>query len=103
MNIVDYNNSFGNDMTFDEKNLFWSLIFDKVSNAIEEKQDFAIIFNLSEKGMEDLEGHSIIIQKDDYNLFIKNFLLWTEENERYEECIEAQKKLNQLILWQKEN
>jgi hypothetical protein len=91
--------NFKDEMTFEEKDLFWNLLYGKVSDAVRRKIDFTIVFHLSEKGLEDEEGYSIIIHKDDYQMFLKNFLLWSEENERYEVCLETKKLLKELESW----
>lgn len=87
------------EMTFEEKDSFWSLLYEKVSDAVRKKLDYSVLFHLSENGLGDSEGYSIIIHKDDYEIFLKNFLMWSEENERYELCLEAKKLLKELQSW----
>jgi hypothetical protein len=94
---------FSDDMPFEEKDKFWTLIYEKVSDAVKKKYDFTIIFQLEQKGLEDDEGYSIIIKKEDYEVFLKNFLLWCEDLERYELCSEAKKLLQKLQRWQTKN
>lgn len=91
--------SLDDDMPFDEKDRFWNLIYDKVSNAVKKKHTFAIIFHTDEGGLDNEEGYSIIIRKEDYEIFLKNFLLWSEDLERYEICSEVKKLQNKLKKW----
>lgn len=100
---MERSNIFPDDMSFEEKDLFWNILFGKVSEAVEKKLDFTVVFNLSESGTDDPEGYSIIIHKDDYRLFLKNYLLWSEENERYEVCLETKKLLKELETWKIKN
>lgn len=90
-------------MSFEEKDLFWNMLYVKVSEAVEKKLDFSMVFSLSQEGLSDEEGYSIIIHKEDYELFLKNYLLWSEENERYEICLEAKKLLKKLEKWKIKN
>ena len=94
---------FSDDLPFDEKDKFWTLIYDKVSVAVKKKHDFTIIFHLDEKGLEDDEGYSIIIKKDDYEVFLRNFLMWSEDLERYEICSEVKKIIQKLEKWKAQN
>ena len=94
---------FSDDLPFDEKDKFWTLIYDKVSVAVKKKHDFTIIFHLDEKGLEDDEGYSIIIKKDDYEVFLRNFLMWSEDLVRYEICSEVKKIIQKLEKWQAQN
>lgn len=97
------NRIFPDEMSFEEKDLFWNILYVKVSEAVEKRLDFSIIFSLSESGLSDPEGYSIIIHKDDYGLFLKNYLLWSEENERYEICLEVKKLIKELETWKIRN
>jgi hypothetical protein len=90
------------DLPFEEKDRFWNLIYEKVSIAVIKKHSFAIIFNMDEEGLENDEGYSIIIRKDDYEIFLKNFLLWSEELERYEICSDVKKIQSKLKKWKLE-
>lgn len=94
---------FSDDLPFDEKDKFWNLIYDKVSVAVNKKYDFTIVFHLEERGLDDDEGYSIIIKKEDYEVFLKNFLMWSEQLERYEICSEAKKIIQKLQKWQNQN
>ena len=89
------------DLPFEEKDKFWDLIYKKVSRAVRRKHSFTIIFHLDEMGLENDDGYSIIIEKKDYMTFLRNFLLWSEQLERYELCSEAQNLIQELEQWEK--
>ncbi len=72
MDEKDYQIVFGDDMSHEEKDAFWEILYDKISKAVRKKHSFAIIFHLSDNGLEDPEGYSIIIKKEDYLSSLKN-------------------------------
>ena len=51
------------DLPFEEKDRFWSLIYDKVSKAVRKRHSFTIVFHMDEEGLENDEGYSVIIKK----------------------------------------
>ena len=87
------------DLPFEEKDRFWSLIYDKVSKAVRKRHSFTIVFHMDEEGLENDEGYSVIIKKDDYEIFLRNFLMWSEDLERYEICYDAKKLIEELEIW----
>lgn len=91
------------DLPFDEKDKFWSLIYDKVSKAVRKRHSFTIVFHMDEEGLENEEGYSIIISKDDYEVFLGNFLKWSEGLERYEICSDVKKLIEKLEIWKNQN
>jgi hypothetical protein len=100
---MEKTDDFSEEMPFEEKDKFWSVLYEKVSKAVVDKLDFTIVFNIPENGLADPEGYSVIIHKDDYKLFLENFLLWSEENERYEICLEVKEQLKKLEIWKTKN
>lgn len=86
------------DIPFEEKDRIWSLIYEKVSEAVKRRQDFAILFSTLVGGNEE-EGYSAIITKDQYQILLQNFLMWSEEQEKYELCVEINKVIKQLESW----
>lgn len=90
------------DVPFEEKDRIWNLIYEKVSEAVKRRQDFAILFSTLVGGNEE-EGYSAIITKDQYELLLRNFLMWSEEQERYELCVEINKIIKQLESWIEKN
>jgi hypothetical protein len=50
-------------------------------------------------GGKEEEGYSAIITKDQYEVLLRNFLMWTEEQERYELCVEVNKIIKKLESW----
>lgn len=89
------------DISFEEKDKVWSLIYEKVSESIKRKQNFAILFSGTLKDGE--EGYSAIITDDQYEILLENFLLWSEDQERYEICLEVKKIIKELKQWKKKN
>lgn len=86
----------------EEKDRIWSIIYEKISQSIKRKQNFAILFSTSPGGNEE-EGYSAIITEDQYEILLKSFIQWSEELERYEICKEANKILKELESWKKKN
>lgn len=100
MGADEYDIIFGDDMSYEEKDAFWEILYDKISKAVKKRHSFAIIFNLSEQGMKDDDGYSIIIKREDYHIFLKNYLLWSEEQERYETCAEVKTLIKEYEQWE---
>ena len=90
------------DIPFEEKDRIWNLIYEKVSEAVKRRQNFAILFSTLVGGKEE-EGYSAIITKDQYETLLVNFLMWSEEQERYELCVEVNKIIKQLESWIEKN
>ena len=96
------NSHIEDDISFEERDKIWNLIYKKISNAVNKKQNFAILFSTT--GSENKEeGYSAIISDDQYEILLQNFLMWSEEQERYEICIEVNKTIKKLELWKKKN
>ena len=100
MDQDDYKIAFGDEMSHEEKDAFWEIIFEKISKAVLKKHSFAIIFHLSEGGLQNDEGYSLIIKKDDYGIFLKNYLMWSEDLERYETCAEVKTLIKEFEQWE---
>ena len=102
---MDFKDSYEpeDDIPFEEKDRIWSLIYQKISEAVKRRQNFAILFSgiIGEKELE--EGYSAIITDDQYGILLENFLYWSEENERYELCIEINKTIKKLESWKRKN
>jgi hypothetical protein len=94
---------FSDDMSFDEKDTFWKIIFQKIKKGVKKRYSFVIIFHLDEEGLDNDDGYSIIIKKEDYGTFLNNFLLWSEELERYETCGEVKTLIKEFETWTKAN
>ena len=89
------------DVPFEEKDRIWSLMYQKISGSIKQKQNFAILFSgVSES---DGEGYSAIITQDQYKILLEGFLDWSKEQERYEICSEVNKLIKELESWKKKN
>lgn len=91
------------DLPFEEKDKFWSLIYDRVSKAVRKRHSFTIIFHMDEDGLESDDGYSVIVKKNDYEIFLRNFLMWSEDLERYEICFDVKKIINELEIWNNQN
>jgi hypothetical protein len=96
--MSDRSFSFSDDLSFEEKDKFWEIIYAQVSKAILKKQDYTVIFQIDDQEVGG-EGYSIIIEKQNFELFLKNFLLWSEELERYEICSKVKKQIQKLKKW----
>jgi|GEM_PF-6346541 len=86
---------FSDDLSFEEKDKFWQIIYAQVSKAISKKNDYTVIFQIDDQDVGG-EGYSIIIERQNFDLFLKNFLLWSEQLERYEICSEVKKQIQKL-------
>jgi hypothetical protein len=100
MDHKDHQIVFGDDMSHEEKDAFWEIVYEKISKAVRKRHSFAIIFHLSEKGLDDKDGYSLIIKKDDYAVFLKNYLMWSEDLERYETCAEVKSLIKEFEQWE---
>lgn len=89
------------DMTFEEKDALWKIIYKKISEAIENSFPFIVLFSF-DVTKETETGYSFIIKKSEYIHFLENFLQWAEVLERFETCIEIQSLINKVKLWQTE-
>ena len=98
MNSKESYDDLGDDVPFEEKDKIWNLIYEKVSEAVKRRQDFDILYSTSVGGNEE-EGYSAIITKDQYEILLRNFLMWSEEQERYELCLEVNKIIKELEIW----
>lgn len=95
----------GDTMPFKEKDKFWAMLFKKISAAISVGNDFTTAFALSEissKDVRDADGeeYTLVIESDQYEIFLNNYILWSEKLERYEECTKA---IDLLALFHKNN
>lgn len=91
--------STGDSMSFDEKDKFWSLLFERISSAILSGHDSTVAFGLHEVDgidLKDAEDYSLIIESDQYEIFLQNYIKFSEGLERYEACARA---LNVLELF----
>ena len=93
---------FNDGMSFEERDNFWQIIYAKVSKAVKNRHLFSILFHLEEEGMDNEEGHSVIIQMNDYPTFLNNYLIWSEDLERYETCAEVKTLIKELEKWKEE-
>jgi hypothetical protein len=90
------------DIPFEEEDEIWNLIYEKISEAVKKRQIFAVVFSILVGGKEE-EGCSAIITKDQYEILLRNFLMWSVEQERYELCTEINKVIKQLESWIEKN
>jgi hypothetical protein len=96
------NDHIEDDIPFEEKDRIWNLLFEKISEAVRRRQNFAILFSTTVGGNLD-EGYSAIITDNQYQILLENFLMWSEEQERYELCLETKKLIKELESWKKKN
>ena len=88
-------------MSPEEREKFWELIYEKISGGIKKGHSYIILFGFGELiGKPELddseEGYSLIIEDDQYPIFLKNYLIWCEDLERYEKCIEVKELLEKI-------
>ncbi len=93
----------GEDFSFEEKDRIWNLIYQKISESIERRQNFAVLFSGNLKEGESEEGYSAIITDDQYEVLLYSFLSWSEEQEKYETCTKVNKLIKELESWKKKN
>ena len=87
---------FGGDMPHEEKAKLWETIYSKVQQAVVNNHNFAILFNVFDPS-EGVDGDSsVIIEKSQFELFLRNYLMWCEENEMFERCAEVKKIIHKL-------
>jgi hypothetical protein len=79
----------------------WEMMYQKVSESIEKKQDFAFLL-FSESG-KNPKSFSIVLTKDQYEIILENFLQKSEELEKFELCSEINKKIKELQSWKEKN
>lgn len=91
------------EIPFEERDRIWNLLYQKISEAIQRKQNFAVLFSGTLEGEKSEEGYSAIITEDQYEILLQNFLIWSEEQERYEICTEVNKIIKELKSWKKMN
>lgn len=85
------------DVPFEEKDRIWSLLYEKISEAVEKKQNFAILFSGLIKEKDEIgEGYSAIITDDQYEALLRNYLIWCEDLERYEKCEEINRTIKKI-------
>lgn len=89
------------EIPFEEKDRIWSLIYQKISESVRQKQNFAILFSGISESRGD--GYSAIITQDQYEILLEGFLEWSEENERYEICTEVKKLIKEIKQWKEKN
>ena len=92
----------GDLMSFDEKDKFWAMLFEKISKAILSEHKFTVVFGLSEVvggTYKDAEDYTLVVDEDQFETFLVNYIKWSEELERFEEC---QKALKVLTIFKSE-
>lgn len=90
-------------MSFEERDGFWKSIIQNISRAILNNYKFAVIFEVNEiigKNCKEAEEYNFIIDEDQFEYFLINYLKWSEELERFEEC---QKIMNLLTFLKNKN
>jgi hypothetical protein len=80
----------------DEKDEIWEFIYQKISDSISKKQNFAILFSLEEE-------FSAIITVDQYQILLESYLKLVEEKEQFETCVKVKKTISELKSWIKKN
>jgi hypothetical protein len=74
-----------------DRESFWEMMYIKVREAILASEDKAVIFEIENKieGEDDkYEVTSVVLDSDQFPTFMSNYLIFCEETENYERCIE---------------
>jgi len=87
-------------MSFEEKEKFWKMLFEKISKSVFSNYRFTVVFGLNEvigeRGKDKADEYTLIVEEDQYEIFLSNYLKWCEGLERFEECQEIIKVLTAL-------
>jgi hypothetical protein len=79
------------DMSKQDKEGFWEMMYIKVREAVLNSADKAVIFEIEDK-VEDKEDTyevtSVVLDSNQFSTFLNNYLVFCEETENYERCIE---------------
>ena len=90
-------------MTPEERDHLWTKIYGTLKKSIDNREDFSIIMAFNEligsDSFKDPDEYSLVIQRDQYHIFMENFLIWSESMERYELCIEVKNYIEILSEW----
>ena len=85
------------EMSKQDRESFWEMMYIKVREAVLKSEDKAVIFEIEDKmeGKEDMyEVTSIVLDSDQFSTFLDNYLVFCEEIENYERCIEIKALLD---------
>jgi len=95
------------DLTRNDRDGFWLMMYQKIKLAIQSGEDRATIFEITEEKPDDLiEVTSIVLDDNQFLAFLENFMVFSEQNEEYERCseiksiIEDYKKEQEFKRWQ---
>lgn len=87
---------FGPEISDEEQGELWEAIYSKISMAIINDHNFAILFNIVPPDTNPDEGSSAIIEKNQFEVLLTNYLKWCESKEMFERCSEVKKLLHKL-------
>jgi hypothetical protein len=87
---------FGPELSDKEQGELWEMIYEKISLAVLNNHNFAIMFNIVPKSENPDEGSSAIIEKSQFEILLSNYMKWCESKEMFERCSEVQKLLIKL-------
>jgi len=78
------------EMSKQDRESFWEMMYIKVREAILQSEDKAIIFEIEAKVEEKEDTYevtSVVLDSDQFQTFLNNYLVFCEEIENYERCI----------------
>ena len=101
--MYDSHPPFKEALQFKDKDRFWELFREKVTEAVERRYSFAVLFTMDQCSNLDGPNYSVIIEKKDYEKFLVNCQLWNEQIENYEMCGQIKKTLQLLKKWKNQN
>lgn len=79
------------EMSKQDRESFWEMMYIKVREAILQSENKAIIFEIEtkiEEKEDTYEVTSIVLDSDQFQTFLNNYLVFCEAIENYERCIE---------------
>ncbi|NBV27682.1 hypothetical protein EBS02_01515 [bacterium] len=101
--MYDPHPSFKEELQFKDKNKFWELFYQKITEAVDKNYNFAVLFTMEAESSLEGPSYSVIIEKKDYEKFLINCQLWNEQTENYEVCAQIKKTLQKLKKCKNQN
>ena len=87
-------------LTKKDKAGFWSMMYEKVRDAIEYDLDHAVILEFKESTSESdemVEVTSFILDSIQFYQFLENYLIFCESEEDFETCIDVKRLIDKLL------
>lgn len=91
------------DLDSSDRDIIWKEIIESIESGIEKDEEsvelnaFHVILK-NKKVISDFDNYYLCIPKEQYPIFVEKYIIYCENNERYEEC---QRALNLLKKFNK--